>query len=52
MMNGRVGRRIRQGYCRVSERHIAGAGVIHLPQHRERIVDLMSAFDAISDAIL
>jgi hypothetical protein len=30
----------------VGERHVAGAEIVHLPQHRERIVDLMSAFDA------
>ena len=30
----------------VGQRHVARAGVVHLAQHRQGIVDLMAAFDA------
>ena len=31
---------------RVGQRHVAGAGGVHLAQYRQRIVDLVTALDA------
>ena len=45
----RPGRRWRRRPRRieyVGQRHVARAEVVHLTQHRQRIVDLMAAFDA------
>jgi hypothetical protein len=47
VVHGRVGRRIGPcGVRRVRQRHVARAEIVILAQHRERIVDLVAAFDA------
>ena len=47
VMHRRVGRRVGpRRVAGVRQRHVARAGVIHLAQHRQGIIDLMAAFDA------
>ena len=47
VMHGRIGRRVRpSGIEGVRQSHVARAGVVHLAQRGQRVVDLMAAFDA------